>query len=215
MAYIYMVTNKINNKHYIGKTNFSIEQRWKQHLRDSNKYFIKNRPLYSAIQKYGNNNFFIELIEEVHESKSSEREKYWIEFYKTFENGYNATLGGDGKQYIDYDLVIASYQQTQNCSETARQLNIHLDSVKKILKSKNIKIVDAHKVNQSKVANIGMYNLKGQLLKTFTSLHMAAYYLIENNISTSKTTGFIRVHIASVCKGLRKTAYKHIWKYIE
>ena len=30
----------------------------------------------------------------------NEREKYWIEYYGSFKNGYNATLGGDGKAYI-------------------------------------------------------------------------------------------------------------------
>jgi hypothetical protein len=37
MPYIYKITNKINNKLYIGKTMLSIEKRWQEHLRDYNK----------------------------------------------------------------------------------------------------------------------------------------------------------------------------------
>ena len=37
MAYIYVIKNDINNKVYIGKTNFSIEKRFKEHLKDCTK----------------------------------------------------------------------------------------------------------------------------------------------------------------------------------
>ena len=37
MAYIYKITNDINNKVYIGKTVKSIEKRWKEHCIDSKK----------------------------------------------------------------------------------------------------------------------------------------------------------------------------------
>jgi len=63
-----------------------------------------------------------------------EREKYWIQYYGSFKNGYNATLGGDGKKYIDYDLVIATYKQNNNAAKTARILNISSDSVRNIVK---------------------------------------------------------------------------------
>lgn len=56
------------------------------------------------MRKYGIENFHIELIEET--TNPEEREKYWIEYLGTYKNGYNATLGGDGKHYLDYDLII-------------------------------------------------------------------------------------------------------------
>lgn len=36
MAYIYKIENNINGKIYIGKTLNTPEQRWKEHVRDSN-----------------------------------------------------------------------------------------------------------------------------------------------------------------------------------
>lgn len=90
------------------------------------------------MRKYGIEHFHIELIEET--DVPEEREIYWIEKYQTFKNGYNATLGGDGKKYIDYDLVIETYKHLQNITETAKQLNISIDSVSMILKENKINI---------------------------------------------------------------------------
>ena len=73
------------------------------------------------MKKYGKENFHIELIEET--NNPEDREKYWIEYFSSFKNGYNATLGGDGKPYLDYDLVIATYKELKNETETAKKLN--------------------------------------------------------------------------------------------
>lgn len=74
MAYIYKITNDINNKVYIGKTNQNIQKRFQQHLNDSKRPDIQNRPLYKAMNKYGLQYFHIELIEET--DKPEDREKY-------------------------------------------------------------------------------------------------------------------------------------------
>lgn len=53
MAYIYKITNKVNNKCYIGKTLKTIEERWIEHCRDYLRRDEEKRPLYSAMKKYG------------------------------------------------------------------------------------------------------------------------------------------------------------------
>ena len=138
MPYIYKITNDINGKIYIGKTMNSIEKRWKEHCNDYQKKRYEKRPLYSAMNKYGLKHFHIEQIEKCNDKDINEREKYWIEYYGSFKNGYNATTGGDGKSYIDYDLVVALYKKNQNMSEVAKKLNILPETVIKILKCKNI-----------------------------------------------------------------------------
>jgi group I intron endonuclease len=64
MAYIYMITNEINGKVYVGKTEESIQKRFVEHCADSKKERNKNRPLYRAMNKYGVENFTIHLLEE-------------------------------------------------------------------------------------------------------------------------------------------------------
>lgn len=61
---------------------------------------MKDRKLYRAFNRYGIQNFSIEQIEECDNSLLNEREVYWIKYYDSFNNGYNMTLGGDGRTLI-------------------------------------------------------------------------------------------------------------------
>jgi group I intron endonuclease len=215
MPYIYKITNKINNKIYIGKTLRSIEERWKQHCSDYKRKRCEKRPLYSAMNKYGIENFIIEEVEQCEESVVSEREKYWIEYYGSFKYGYNATIGGDGKAYIDREKVINTYNQIGNIKETAKLLNISVDSVNSILKNNNIKILTSSEVNKQKYGkSVNMYNLEGIFLKNFSSLQEAANYMVENNLTGCKPST-IRQHISEVCRGIRKTAAKYKWEFVD
>lgn len=94
---IYVIKNRINNKEYIGLSN-NIRRRWNEH-KDAPKHPRKDYhfkiPLYQAIRKYGIDNFEISIIEECPIEKLKEREVYWIEKRKTYDEGYNATRGGD------------------------------------------------------------------------------------------------------------------------
>lgn len=211
MAYIYQIVNEVNQKIYVGKTEFSIEKRFKEHCQDAFKAQAKSRPLYAAMRKYGIEHFHIELIEET--DNPEEREKFWIEQKRSFKNGYNATLGGDGKRYIDYDLVIATYKELGVIKDTALKLNISSDSVSAILHSNNIHVNSIKNIQTSKNGKItNMYSLDGEFLRSFPSTNEAARYMVENQLTGCKHTT-IKQHITEVCTGRRKTAAKYKWKY--
>ena len=211
MAYIYQITNDINGKIYIGKTEFSIEKRFKEHCQDAFRDRNEKRPLYAAMRKYGIEHFHIELIEET--DNPEEREVFWIENKRSFKNGYNATVGGDGKKYIDYDLVISTYKEIKSIIDTAKALNISADSVSNILHQNNISIISSSEVNLNKYGKItNMYSLEGKFLKSFSSTNEAAQYMIDNNLTNCKKTT-IKQHITEVCTGRRNTAAKYKWKY--
>ena len=213
MAYIYKITNTINGKMYIGKTELTIEKRFQQHCKDSQRDKMSNRPLYKAMRKYGVEFFSIEEIEET--DNPEEREIYWIEFYGTFKNGYNATMGGDGKKYIDYDLVVATYQELKNATKTAEKLGISQDSVIKILNNRKIHIYSSEEISIRQFGKItNMYSLDGEFLQSFPSTNAAAEYMVQNKLTGCKKTT-IKQHITEVCTGRRKTAAKFKWKYAE
>lgn len=213
MAYIYQITNDINGKIYIGKTEFSIEKRFKEHCADAFKDRNEKRPLYAAMRKYGIEHFHIELIEET--DNPEEREVFWIENKRSFKNGYNATIGGDGKKYIDYDLVISTYKEVKNAVHVAEMLGIHPDSVYNILKANNISSLyssenSPNKELQGKIC--GMFSTNDELLKSFSTIKDAARYIIQENISKDNIKG-ISSHISQVCNGKRKSAYGYHWKF--
>ena len=81
MAYIYCITNIVNGKKYIGKTINSITKRFRQHLSDSKRPRCNKRPLYSAINKYGADNFVVEKLIECHPDELSSYEIMFIEKY--------------------------------------------------------------------------------------------------------------------------------------
>lgn len=85
MIGIYKITNKLDDKIYIGQSN-DIERRWNEHKR---KYKNGDTLLYSAMQKDGIDNFIFEIIELCELNELNEKEKYWINHYNTINNGYN------------------------------------------------------------------------------------------------------------------------------
>jgi len=108
---VYMFTNIINDKKYIGITTKILEERYKNHIWNINDggYF------HNAIKKYGIENFTLEIIDKacsVNELK--EKEKYWIKFYNTRKQGYNLTDGGDGAW---------GYKHTEETKEYLREIN--------------------------------------------------------------------------------------------
>lgn len=90
--YIYKITNKLNGKSYIGQTS-DYHRRFIEH-KAKGYGNEKTKVLYYAFDKYGIDNFTFEVIEDKTE-KYNEREKYWIKYYDSFENGYNMTEGGE------------------------------------------------------------------------------------------------------------------------
>lgn len=145
MGYIYKITNDVNGKMYIGKTEHEKpEKRWKQHLRDYKKEFTSVRPLYLAMKKYGEEHFAFEVIEKTDDT--TRREQYWIKNLHTyigFEdcNGYNASLGGEGSSLnLNKNEVIEYHIYKANClaSDTANHFKVSDSYIKSFLEDNNI-----------------------------------------------------------------------------
>lgn len=159
------------------------------------------------MRKYGIEHFHLSLIEET--DNPEERERFWIEQKRSFKEGYNATLGGDGKPYIDRDLVIATYNQLKSQKEVAQKLGISVDSVHNILIEKNIPI---NYTFGGKVVN--MYDKQGNYIQSFPTINDAARYLMDNEITYNKRLSSVRLGISRACSNEhdRKTAYGFRWE---
>lgn len=92
---VYVHTNKINGKKYVGITSRKPEDRW--HANGTG--YSSQTHFWNAIQKYGWDNFKHEiLLTNTTFEHACEVEKCLIQYYKSYdrEYGYNLTLGGEG-----------------------------------------------------------------------------------------------------------------------
>lgn len=195
MSVIYKITNKINNKIYIGFTTKTTEKRFKIHLNCINNKQYKNSLLYKAIRKYGFENFKSETIIEGNFNLQllSELEKHYIQLYNTFNPkiGYNLNKGGLGGN---------TYIRTKEIKEKiSNSLKGHSYN-KGTLKSENHKIKVSEALKRLKEAGVRwstckyvyQYDLNGELIKKFNSLNEASKVLNLDrttllNISKGKT----------------------------
>jgi group I intron endonuclease len=100
---IYRITNKLNNKSYIGQS-VDVEERWKKHLYDAKRTIGKTAtskkfPIHNALLKYGEDNFSWEIIKTVEtlEEANQAEEQLIAQLQTLCPNGYNLLPGGDNR----------------------------------------------------------------------------------------------------------------------
>ena len=132
--YIYIITNDINNKAYIGQSN-DPKYRFNQHCRPNND----NSLIDLAIQKYGKEHFTMSILEGPIRNYN-EREKYYILKYNSLRpNGYNILEGGNEpplfkgiehpeskfKTNIELEKIVSDLRFTKNSiRDIAKKFNV-------------------------------------------------------------------------------------------
>ena len=129
--YIYKITNKINNKIYIGQTIKTINLRWQRHYTDalSNR---TNTKFAKAIRKYGKDNFIIEEIDTAQSKEElNQKEIYWINYYNSILEGYNSVDGGGDSNTYKYKTEEEMKKIKEKIRQTKiKELNPNAHSVK-------------------------------------------------------------------------------------
>lgn len=217
MAYIYVVTNILNGKKYVGKTNHTVAKRWNEHCSDYLKERCENRPLYRSMKKYGIENFKVETLEKCTNDVSAEREIYWINKLDTYKHGYNATIGGDGTRYINYDEIVRLYKKHGQVKKVAKIMGCSPDTVTLALKDAGIEPRKGWDiVNEDQKKPVTAYDeATGNYIKSFETLTEAAKWIISMERTKDKSISSIRSKITGVANGKRKTAYGYTFKFIK
>lgn len=213
MGYIYKITNLTNNLAYIGQTVRPYKERWAEHKRDRNKEPYCNWPLYRMLNKVGLENTKWEVIEEVPNELLNEREKYWIAFYNTKENGYNCTYGGDNGTRYNYEEVLNYWLNEANRSftKTAEHYNTSKDYISDIIKSMGYDRRSWEEINQNDHETIKRKINKidpktGKVLQTYNSITEAAIDMGDKNYAKT---------ISPCCQGKHPTYLGFCWQYVE
>ena len=170
MVYIYKITNLINNKIYIGLTTRTVEMRWKEHIRGTQ--YIDN-----AIKEFGKDNFTIETIEECEDDIADDREIYWIQYYDSYHNGYNYTLGGRDNKLIMTDKVqevLDLWNQGLTVNRIVEKTALNVETVRGYLNKNGIDHVQIKTranifIGKAKAKAVGQFDLEGNLIKVWES----------------------------------------------
>lgn len=93
---IYKIENSVNSKLYIGQTIRSLQDRFQRHVQAALKGDYQSK-IARAMRKYGVDNFSIQEIDTADTKQElNEKEKFYISFYNSIDNGYNIAKGGNG-----------------------------------------------------------------------------------------------------------------------
>ena len=211
MGYIYTITNKTDNKTYVGQTVRELDTRWKDHLKKgSNCRYLK-----SAINKYGVENFVFKLVCITFDNQLDDMEIQYIQKYNCLApNGYNLRLGGNGgrihaetKQKISESLKL---KYINGSPLRKPHSEIHKKNISEGLKRNGLKRNSLglsqetiNKISLSRRKNkIIQFDIEGNRLNSFNTCKEAAEYI-----------GTTRANINHSCSGKRKTAKGFVWKY--
>lgn len=214
-GFIYVITNDVNGKQYIGQTTDILKNRFSDHCKDSNLARCHGRPLYLAMNKYGKEHFSIKEIEECPFELLDEREQYWIQKLDTYRHGYNATLGGEGTQVYNYDLFIEDFNNGMNIKEIAQKYGCAPDTVGKALRKAGL---NTHRANKetAKLNSIPVYqyDLDGNFIQKFPSHTAAALWVIAEQHLDKSRSSHVTTNIRGAAKKKhhRKSAYGYQWE---
>lgn len=141
-GFIYKITNNVNGKVYIGQTIQTIKERFYQHCATKCSDSVLNMAIHRAIKKYGKSNFTIEVIEEVDKDSLNDREKFWIEYYNSYNNGYNSTIGGQDSsthcKELDTESIIKEYNSGKSLRSIGNTFKVDKQTIKDLLIRNNI-----------------------------------------------------------------------------
>ncbi len=141
---IYLITNKINGKLYVGLTIQSIERRWEYHREQDFQNRIKSEEsLHAAIREFGADNFIIEQIDSGTTKEGLEKKEIeWIKKLNTLiPNGYNISTGGtsggsnskqtivDGIKFGSIKEAVIYVSETRHISKDAAKWRIRFDKI--------------------------------------------------------------------------------------
>lgn len=219
MVDIYIITNKINGKQYVGKTQKGYLYRFRQHCL-AYSHGCRNY-ISCAIHKYGEDNFKVELIKQVDDDTWEFWEKYYINLYKTHYScgGYNITYGGDSNPMDIQDVRIRHKQlcntpeAVKRYSEQAKAYN-HSEKRKEVQKAYNEKYLSdpdfvyyitrgLRAYNESRKIRVGMIE-DDKIIKEFDSLSDACRFL---GVTDKSATAHIKRYADKFNKNGKRAKY--------
>jgi len=118
---IYKLINKVNGKFYLGSAK-DIKSRWKRHRWELRHNKHHSEHLQRAWNKYGEENFIFEILENTPVEMLLEREQILLDSLRPYQDdiGYNGSRNASGGDLISYHPSIDAIKEKQRISTTKR-----------------------------------------------------------------------------------------------
>ena len=129
---IYIIRNTINTKVYVGQATVSIKLRFQNHLSAARRG--KDYIIGKAIRKYGEGNFYAELLEECLAEELNDREIFWISHFNSTNNGVNLVRT---TKELNPLFVLSEFDSGKSAMTIAKELHIHPYKVAEVLQRYN------------------------------------------------------------------------------
>lgn len=199
MVGIYKITNRLNNKSFIGKST-DLRKSWEDHR---NLKVRSNILMDKDMALYGIDKFDFSILEECDQESLDEKETYYINFYQTTKNGYNANKA-----------TTNTYIQSKNFTRKKKAcLGLGLKRHTELMRTDPVyraKMIEKYKNNRPNAIPIEMIDkTSGEVIMRFPKIMDGAAWVREN--TTYKKADYATIN--KICKGQGKTAYGYKWRY--
>ena len=219
MIGIYKIINLVNGKLYIGSA-INIKARWINH---KSKLLLKKHhsiKLQRSWNKYGEENFKFEIIEECDKYKLIEREQHYIDLYNSYNNGYNCSPKSYsclGIKRSNETKIKMSQSQIGNKNNLGKKRSQKTkDTLSKSLTGNTNRKGRKH---SNKTIQLLREQRIGRNSSSYNSTPILQYDLQNNFIKewrdliSLKDSGFHSGHISECCRGKLKRYSGFIWKF--
>lgn len=214
---VYCHTNKLNGKRYVGITCREPEERWQNGTRYSH-----NEHFYRAIQKYGWEGFFHEILHTgLTQEDACSFERQYIRDWNLRDDrfGYNLTDGGEGcpGRVLSVETrakISAAHMGIGKgiplSEEHRRKISESLTGVRHIVPRRHPARGPASEelraiLSAAHKKPVAMFTKDGAFVMSFpSSLEAAEYVGLKSNSDISKC-----------CNGKRKSCGGYIWRYLD
>lgn len=209
---IYKATNVATGEVYIGATTISLHERINDHYNKATKNC--GHKFQNAIREYGFESFIWEQIDTgINTDELALKEKYYIQKFDSFNNGYNSDRGGGFKKTIyQYNLTGELESTFQSLEEASKSSSISEESISHAC------VGDRKTSNGFYWTYTSTFNLKEDIRKKKVvqyDFEGKTLNVFDSIIEASKQTEINKSSIAKCCRGERKKAGNFIWKFLD
>ncbi len=133
---IYAIKNIATGKMYIGKS-VHTNNRWRNHLADLRNNKHHSEHLQNSFNKYGEKVFVFGIIEECSTDLLNERERYWIDYYDSYNKGYNCAIPNgknQGKEITEEEKAkISKAMKKYHSTQPKYKRKAHMDYIRSLV----------------------------------------------------------------------------------